>query len=119
MAREAAPGERRTGPGRTRRRGAAPEEAFLEAAARELTESGFATMTMTVDKVAARARAHKNTLCRPRPNRPAPGTAAYKRLAAPVPDSGTLCGDVLVEITDEVRPPLVRGRGAAPRGADA
>ncbi|MEU3400458.1 TetR/AcrR family transcriptional regulator [Streptomyces filamentosus] len=95
MAREAAPGERRTDPGRTRRRGAALEEAILEAAARELTESGFAGMTM--DKVAARAGTNKNTLYRRWPNRLALGTAAYKRLAttAPVPDTGTLRGDVL------------------------
>ncbi|MFB7275786.1 TetR/AcrR family transcriptional regulator [Streptomyces hydrogenans] len=85
----------RTEPGRTRRRGAALEDAILDAAALELTESGFAGMTM--DKVAARAGTNKNTLYRRWPHRLALGTAAYKRLAtaAPVPDTGTLRGDAL------------------------
>ncbi|MEU8886188.1 TetR/AcrR family transcriptional regulator, partial [Streptomyces hydrogenans] len=85
----------RTEPGRTRRRGAALEEAILDAAARELVESGFAGMTM--DKVAARAGTNKNALYRRWPHRLALGTAAYKRLAtaAPVPDTGTLRGDAL------------------------
>ncbi|MFE1349695.1 TetR/AcrR family transcriptional regulator [Streptomyces sp. NPDC058757] len=85
----------RAEPGRTRRRGAALEDAILDAAARELVESGFAGMTM--DKVAARAGTNKNALYRRWPHRLALGTAAYKRLAttAPVPDTGTLRGDVL------------------------
>ncbi|MFE9040358.1 TetR/AcrR family transcriptional regulator [Streptomyces sp. NPDC012421] len=95
VAREAAAGERRAEPGRTRRRGAALEEAILDAAAAELTESGFAGMTM--DKVAARAGTNKNALYRRWPHRLALGTAAYQRLAttAPVPDTGTLRGDAL------------------------
>ncbi|MER5735264.1 TetR/AcrR family transcriptional regulator [Streptomyces sp. NPDC002262] len=85
----------RAEPGRTRRRGAALEDAILDAAARELVESGFAGMTM--DKVAARAGTNKNALYRRWPHRLALGAAAYKRLAttAPVPDTGTLRGDVL------------------------
>lgn len=95
MARDAAAGERRAEPARTRRRGAALEDAILDAAARELAESGFAGMTM--DKVAARAGTNKNALYRRWPHRLALGTAAYKRLAttAPVPDTGTLRGDAL------------------------
>ncbi|MFF3393503.1 TetR/AcrR family transcriptional regulator [Streptomyces sp. NPDC002669] len=81
--------------GRTRRRGAALEEAILRAAADELTGSGYAGLTM--DRVAARAGTNKNALYRRWPNRLALGVAAYKHLATTVqpPDTGTLRGDVL------------------------
>ncbi|MFI6928694.1 TetR/AcrR family transcriptional regulator [Nonomuraea spiralis] len=81
--------------GRTRRRGAALEEAILRAAADELTASGYAGLTM--DKVAARAGTNKNAIYRRWPNRLALGIAAYKRLATTVspPDTGELRGDVL------------------------
>ncbi|MFF4192942.1 TetR/AcrR family transcriptional regulator [Nonomuraea sp. NPDC001831] len=80
---------------RTRRRGAALEEAILSAAADELTESGFAGLTM--DKVAARAGTNKNAIYRRWPGRLALGVAAYKRLATTVspPDTGELRGDAL------------------------
>ncbi|MFD7579600.1 TetR/AcrR family transcriptional regulator [Kitasatospora sp. NPDC059803] len=81
--------------GQTRRRGAALEEAILQAAVAELTESGFAGLTM--DKVAARAGTNKNALYRRWPNRLALGIAAYKQLAtaAVPPDTGELRGDAL------------------------
>ncbi|MFI7107153.1 TetR/AcrR family transcriptional regulator [Nonomuraea sp. NPDC050227] len=81
--------------GRTRRRGVALEEAILSAAADELTESGFAGLTM--DKVAARAGTNKNAIYRRWPGRLALGVAAYKRLATTVspPDTGELRGDAL------------------------
>ncbi|AIJ25085.1 TetR/AcrR family transcriptional regulator [Amycolatopsis methanolica] len=82
-------------PSRTRRRGAALEDAILQAAADELTESGFAALTM--DKVAARAGTNKNALYRRWPNRLALGVAAYQRLtrSVPVPDTGNLRDDAL------------------------
>jgi AcrR family transcriptional regulator len=81
--------------GHTRRRGTALEEAILRAAADELTESGFAGLTM--DKVAGRAGTNKNAIYRRWPNRLALGIAAYRRLATtvPPPDTGSLRGDVL------------------------
>ncbi|MBD0695018.1 TetR/AcrR family transcriptional regulator [Streptomyces sp. CBMA123] len=81
--------------GQTRRRGAALEEAILHAAVAELTESGFAGLTM--DKVAARAGTNKNAIYRRWPNRLALGIAGYKQLAkaAPLPDTGELRGDAL------------------------
>lgn len=81
--------------GQTRRRGAALEEAILGAAVDELTESGYAGLTM--DKVAARAGTNKNALYRRWPNRLALGIAAYRRMttSVPVPDSGDLREDVL------------------------
>jgi AcrR family transcriptional regulator len=81
--------------GRTRRRGAALEEAILSAAVDELTESGYAGLTM--DKVATRAGTNKNAIYRRWPNRLALGLAAYRRLATtvPPPDTGDLRGDVL------------------------
>ncbi|MFG2848533.1 TetR/AcrR family transcriptional regulator [Kitasatospora sp. NPDC048296] len=81
--------------GQTRRRGAALEEAILQAAVAELAASGFAGLTM--DKVAARAGTNKNAIYRRWPNRISLGIAAYKQLAkaAPLPDTGELRGDVL------------------------
>lgn len=83
------------GTGQTRRRGAALEEAILRAAADELTESGYAGLTM--DRVARRAVTNKNAIYRRWPNRLALGIAAYRRLATTVqsPDTGDLRGDVL------------------------
>jgi AcrR family transcriptional regulator len=81
---------------RARRRGAELEDAILHAAAEELTESGFAGLTM--DRVARRAGTNKNTIYRRWPNRAALGIAAYRQLAAatgPSPDTGELRGDTL------------------------
>ncbi|WP_020578719.1 TetR/AcrR family transcriptional regulator [Actinopolymorpha alba] len=81
--------------GQTRRRGSALEEAILRAAVEELTESGYAGLTM--DQVAKRAGTNKNALYRRWPNRLALGIAAYRQLATTVqpPDTGDLRGDVL------------------------
>jgi AcrR family transcriptional regulator len=79
----------------TRRRGAALEEAILQAAADELTESGYANLTM--DRVAKRAGTNKNAIYRRWPDRLALGVAAYKQLATAIqaPDTGTLRDDAL------------------------
>ncbi|MGW5410786.1 TetR/AcrR family transcriptional regulator [Actinomadura geliboluensis] len=89
---------RRPEHGQTRRRGAVLEEAILDAAVAELTESGFAGLTM--DRVAERARTNKNAIYRRWPNRLALGIAAYRRLAKSVqpPDTGNLRDDVLEQL---------------------
>jgi AcrR family transcriptional regulator len=86
---------RRPEAGQTRRRGAALEEAILRAAVDELTESGYAGLTM--DKVAARAGTNKNAIYRRWPNRLELGIAAYRQLTTtvPLPDTGSLRGDAL------------------------
>jgi AcrR family transcriptional regulator len=83
------------GTGRTRRRGAALEEAILQAAVELLTESGYAELTM--GKVADRAGTNKNAVYRRWPNRLALGIAAYRQLVRAVqpPDTGSLRGDAL------------------------
>ncbi|MFB4306785.1 TetR/AcrR family transcriptional regulator [Actinomadura sp. GTD37] len=89
---------RRPAEGQTRRRGAVLEEAILDAAVEELTESGFSGLTM--DRVAERARTNKNAIYRRWPNRLALGIAAYRRLATTVqpPDTGGLRDDVLEQL---------------------
>lgn len=82
--------------GRPRRRGAALERAILDAAVAELTESGYAGLTM--DRVAKRAGTNKNAIYRRWPSRAALGIAAYRELLGSddePPDTGTLRGDVL------------------------
>ncbi|ONI81917.1 TetR family transcriptional regulator [Saccharothrix sp. ALI-22-I] len=82
--------------GATRRRGAALEQAILRAAADELTESGYAGLTM--DRVARRAGTNKNAIYRRWPNRASLGVAAYRQLAEVElrpPDTGALRTDVL------------------------
>ena len=81
--------------GRTRRRGAALEDAILRAAVDELTESGYAGLTM--DRVAQRAGTNKNAIYRRWPDRLALGIAAYRRMTAAVdpPDTGNLREDAL------------------------
>jgi AcrR family transcriptional regulator len=79
-----------------RRRGAVLEQAILRAAVEELTESGFAGLTM--DRVARRAGTNKNAIYRRWPNRAALGVAAYRQMVRGnlrPPDTGTLRGDVL------------------------
>jgi AcrR family transcriptional regulator len=81
---------------RARRRGAELEQAILGAAAEELTESGYAGLTM--DRVARRAGTNKNAIYRRWASRAALGIAAYRQLAAAtsaLPDTGELRGDVL------------------------
>ena len=87
--------QRGAGARQTRRRGAALEEAILRAAVDELTESGYAGLTM--DRVAKRAGTNKNAIYRRWPNRLALGIAAYRQLitAAQPPDTGSLRGDAL------------------------
>ncbi|MFG2018734.1 TetR/AcrR family transcriptional regulator [Actinomadura geliboluensis] len=89
---------KRPGDGPTRRRGAVLEEAILDAAVAELTESGFSGLTM--DRVAERARTNKNAIYRRWPNRLALGIAAYRRLARTVqpPDTGNLRDDILEQL---------------------
>jgi AcrR family transcriptional regulator len=80
----------------SRRRGAALEDAILQAAAEVLTEAGVPGLTM--DEVARRAGTNKNALYRRWPDRVALGVAAYRRLATAGPvavDTGTLRGDAL------------------------
>jgi AcrR family transcriptional regulator len=79
----------------TRRRGAALEDAILRAAASELTENGYAGLTM--DRVAQRAGTNKNAIYRRWPDRLALGIAAYRLLATSIepPDTGDLRGDAL------------------------
>jgi AcrR family transcriptional regulator len=82
--------------GGRRRRGAELERAILRAALEELTESGYAGMTM--DRVARRAGTNKNAIYRRWPSRAALGVAAYRELAKErlrPPDTGDLRGDVL------------------------
>lgn len=81
---------------RSRRRGAALEDAILDAAAALLAEGGYAALTM--DAVARRAGTNKNAVYRRWPHRAALGVAAYRRRAAAgsePPDTGELRGDVL------------------------
>ncbi|MEU7895265.1 TetR/AcrR family transcriptional regulator [Nonomuraea sp. NPDC049152] len=86
---------RQPGAGQTRRRGAVLEEAILRAAVDEITESGYAGLTM--DKVATRAGTNKNAIYRRWPNRLMLGIAAYRQLATAFqpPDTGNLRDDVL------------------------
>jgi AcrR family transcriptional regulator len=84
-------------PVRRRRRGRDLEEAILEAAWEELVAVGYARLT--VDGVAARARTSKAVLYRRWPNLPSLVLAAMRHhgpiLSGPVPDTGSLRGDVL------------------------
>ncbi|WP_027344244.1 TetR/AcrR family transcriptional regulator [Hamadaea tsunoensis] len=80
----------------TRRRGAELERAILRAAVEELTENGYAGLTM--DRVARRAGTNKNAIYRRWSSRAALGLSAYRELikADREPaDTGTLRGDVL------------------------
>jgi AcrR family transcriptional regulator len=79
-----------------RRRGAVLERAILQAALDELTDVGYARLTM--DRVAARANTNKTAIYRRWPSRAALAIATYRQLvAAPgdPPDTGDLRSDVL------------------------
>lgn len=83
-------------PTTTRRRGAALEQAILRAAMEELTENGYAALTM--ERVSRRAGTNKNAIYRRWPTRAALGIAAYREFAATstqVPDTGNLRSDAL------------------------
>jgi AcrR family transcriptional regulator len=83
--------------GRTRRRGAALEDALLDAAWAELQSAGYAGLTM--EAVADRAGTSRAVLYRRWRNRPELVIAALRRhrpmLSGEVPDTGSLRGDVL------------------------
>jgi AcrR family transcriptional regulator len=87
---------RRAGPP-TRRRGAGLEAAILEAAWEELTEVGYAALTM--EGVAARAKTSRAVLYRRWPSRPELVVAALRHhtdFTSPAAfDTGTLRGDML------------------------
>src|SRR5215831_17802828 len=81
---------------RSRRRGAALEQAVLRAAIDELLAVGYAGLTM--DRVADRAGTNKNAIYRRWPSRAALAVAAYRQMAAgdlPLPDTGALREDAL------------------------
>jgi AcrR family transcriptional regulator len=81
----------------TRRRGSALEAAILQAAWDELSEVGYAALTM--EGVAARAKTSRAVLYRRWPNRPELVVAAVWRhteiASLGVPDTGSLRDDVL------------------------
>ena len=85
----------------TRRRGAALEQAILQAAVEEMAEVGYQNLTM--DSVAARAGTAKNVIYRRWPSRAALCVAAYRRMlpADPedTPDTGDLRSDALALLT--------------------
>ena len=84
-------------PSAQRRRGAALDEALLEAAWEELGAVGYSRFTL--DGVAARARTSRPVLARRWPNRAELVIAAVRHHSSLVveaaPDTGTLRGDVL------------------------
>jgi AcrR family transcriptional regulator len=84
-------------PGGTRRRGAALEDALLDAAWAELREVGYARLTM--EGVAQRAGTSRPVLARRWPTRPQLVIAALRRhrplLSGEIPDTGSLRDDVL------------------------
>jgi AcrR family transcriptional regulator len=84
-----------------RRRGAALEQAILQAAVDELREVGVRDLTM--DGVAARAGTAKNVIYRRWPSRAALCVAAYRQMlpstVGETPDTGSLRGDALALLT--------------------
>lgn len=90
----------REGAPNTRRRGAALEQAILEAAWAELCLAGYDRVTM--EGVAQRARTSKAVLYRRWPGRPALLLAAFRHRVTPiadaVPDTGSLRGDLVASL---------------------
>src|SRR5664279_5398647 len=86
----------------TRRRGRELEDALLAAAWEQLVSGGYASFT--IDAVAARAATSKPVIYRRWPNREALVMAAIRHYLAqgsrPVPDTGTLRGDVIALLTE-------------------
>lgn len=99
-----------------RRRGAVLSRAIFDAVLAEIAESGYATLTM--DRVAERARASKASLYRRWPGRAALVLdAAYEAMPGPdtVPDTGSLRLDTLTVMRQGAR--LLEGIvGQAMRG---
>lgn len=96
-----------------RRRGAALEDAILDAAWAELTQSGYADMTL--ESVAKRAETSRPVLARRWPTRAKLATAAMGRYFAldpiTVPDVGSVGDEVRLMlrcISDRVRPELIQ-----------
>jgi AcrR family transcriptional regulator len=89
------------GSGRTRRRGAALEEALLDAVWAEFQEVGYPSLT--VEAVADRAGTSRAVLYRRWRNRAEMVITAMRRhqpmLSGEVPDTGSLRGDVLALLT--------------------
>ncbi|MFL6118235.1 TetR-like C-terminal domain-containing protein [Actinophytocola sp.] len=85
-----------------RRRGAALESAILDAGWDQLIEAGYERFT--IDAVAARSSAARSVLYRRWPSRLELLRAVIRRRGEidliPVPDTGTLRGDVLAILTD-------------------
>jgi AcrR family transcriptional regulator len=99
--------------GMSRRRGAALEEAILDAAWAELSEHGYAAMTL--EGVAKRAGTSRPVLHRRWPSRTKLTTAALGRYLAlnpiDVPDLGNICAEMgllLRGLSDRARPGLLR-----------
>jgi len=92
---------RRHSGGKTRRRGAALEEALLDAAWAELQEAGYPSLTM--EAVANRAGTSRAVLYRRWRSRAEMVITAMRRhrpmLSGEVPDTGSLRGDVLALLT--------------------
>ncbi|MEJ3749082.1 TetR/AcrR family transcriptional regulator [Actinomycetes bacterium KLBMP 9797] len=95
----------------TRRRGAALEQAILQATIQELTEVGFPNLT--IDRIAARAGTSKNVIYRRWPNRAALCVAAYRQMlpgtSEDTPDTGNLRSDaftLLGRINDRMSSPI-------------
>ena len=86
----------------TRRRGRELEDALLTAAWEQLVSSGYGAFT--IDAVATRAGTSKPVIYRRWPNREALVVAAVRHYFAqgsrPVPDTGTLRGDVIALLTE-------------------
>jgi len=96
-----APERERHSGGKTRRRGAALEEALLDAAWDELQEAGYADLT--IEAVADRAGTSRAVLYRRWHSRAELVIVAMRRhrpmLSGEVPDTGSLRGDVLALLT--------------------
>ena len=96
-----APERQRHSGGKTRRRGAALEEALLDAAWDELQEAGYADLT--IEAVADRAGTSRAVLYRRWHSRAELVIVAMRRhrpmLSGEVPDTGSLRGDVLALLT--------------------
>jgi AcrR family transcriptional regulator len=97
----------------SRRRGAALEDAILDAAWAEIAESGYAEMTL--ESVAKRAETSRPVLARRWPTRTKLATAAMGRYFAldpiTVPDMGSVGDEVrlmLRRLSDRVRPELIQ-----------
>lgn len=101
----------------SRRRGAVLEDALLRAAWQELSEVGYARLTM--EGAAARAGTSKAVLYRRWPNRAELVLAAVRNrmspIASEIPDTGTLRGDVLSVLRQlrhryrEIGPDIIHG----------